>query len=134
LGIVGEKAAIYDPEVFSFVAIKEDSPEAWAELTELVPANVPKFIQYKPPMNNKNWTILHTATGDQMILNKPTTVKENVFETLSVDDIPQMLERAPSRCPSGWGVVSPSCIVCACPWFLPWYRIGSCFCLTINHL
>lgn len=74
LGTVGEKAAIYDPEVFAFVAIKEDSPEAWSELAELVPANVPKFIQYKPPVKNKNWTILHTATGDQMILNKPSNV------------------------------------------------------------
>jgi predicted GNAT family acetyltransferase len=90
LGIIGEKAAIYDPQVFAFAAIKEDSPEAWSELAELIPPNVPKYIQYKPPENNKDWTTLHEATGDQMILEKHAVFQETEFETLTVDDVPQM--------------------------------------------
>ena len=91
LGKIGEKAAIYDPQVFAFAAIKEDTPEAWSELAKLIPPNVPKFIQYKPP-ENKYWTIIHVAKGDQMILEKTASFKEIEFETLTVNDVPQMME------------------------------------------
>ena len=91
LGTIGEKAAIYDPQVFAFAAIKEESPEAWSELAELIPSNVPKLIQYKPP-ENKHWTIIHEAEADQMLLEKPATFKETEFETLTADDVPQMID------------------------------------------
>jgi len=91
LGIIGENAAIYDPEVFAFAAIKEDNPEAWRELAQLVPPNIPKFIQYKPPENNE-WTLIHEAKADQMLVKKPTTFDEKEFEILTVDDVPQMLD------------------------------------------
>ncbi len=92
LGIIGEKAAIYDPQVSLLVGLKENTNEAWSELAELVPPGVPKAIGFKPPKNHQDWTLVREANANQMIIEKPITFKEMQFETLTASDVPQMME------------------------------------------
>lgn len=92
LAIIGEKAAIYNPQVFGFAGLKEDSSEAWSELAELIPLGVSKYIGFKPPENHQDWILVHEAYAHQMIVDTPVTFKEMEFETLTANDVPQMME------------------------------------------
>ncbi len=95
LGIIGEKAAIYDPQVSSFAGLKEESKEAWSELTELAPPGVPLAIGRvlrNPPEKQKGFTIEQRGNAIQMIIEEPIPFKEMEFETLTETDVPQMME------------------------------------------
>jgi hypothetical protein len=92
LAIIGEKAAIYDPQVSILAGLKEESNEAWSELAQLVPHHEPIAIGFKPPENHTDWTLMQEAIADQMIIEKPVTFKEMEFENLTISDVPQMME------------------------------------------
>ena len=90
LAKIGEKAAVYDPQVFNFAAVTEDTNEAWTELAELVTPDTPITIAFKPP--EKQWQILHQLHVNQMMIEKPIPHKAMTFETLTKGDVPQMIE------------------------------------------
>jgi len=95
LGIIGEKAAIYDQQVSTFVGLKDESNEAWSELSELAPPGVPLAIGrllHNPPEKQKDCTLEHRGNCIQMIIEKPITFKEQEFQALILSDVPQMIE------------------------------------------
>jgi predicted GNAT family acetyltransferase len=92
LAITSENAAVYHPQVFNFAGLKENTIEAWAELSELVTPNRIITIAIEPPKNQTHWEILHQLHVNQMMVEKPISHKEIDFETLTIEDVPQMIE------------------------------------------
>ena len=92
LAITSENAVVYHPQVFNFAGLKENTIEAWTELAELVTPQRPITIAFKPPENHSHWEILHQLHVNQMMIEKPIPHNEMNFDTLTTDDIPQMIE------------------------------------------
>jgi predicted GNAT family acetyltransferase len=92
LAKTSENAAVYDPQVFNFAGLKENTNKAWTELAELVAPNRIITIAIEPPESQTHWEILHQLYVNQMIIEKPIPHKEIDFETLTTDDVPQMIE------------------------------------------
>jgi len=92
LSTLGKKAAVYHPQVFNFAGLKEDTKQAWTELGKIVTTNRVITIPFKPPENQKQWQILHQLHVNQMMIEKPIPHKEMDLETLTVSDVPQMID------------------------------------------
>lgn len=95
LGIIGENAAIYDQQVSTFTGLKDESNEAWSELSELAPPGVSLIVARllrNPPEKQKGFTLEPRGNAVQMIIEKPITFKERIFEALTTSDVPQMME------------------------------------------
>ena len=92
LAITSENAAVYHPQVFNFAGLKENTIEAWTELAELVTPNRIITIAFEPPKTETHWEIVHQLHVNQMMIEKPIPHKEMDFDSLTNDDVPQMIE------------------------------------------
>lgn len=92
LGIIGEKAALYNPQISMIATVKEETPEAYTELAQLTPPGVPvALVGYEAP-DHPDWQLIRGAEVRQMVTETPIEYKEIDFVTLTEADVPHMGE------------------------------------------
>ena len=88
----------YPADVSPLAAIREQSPQAYASLGELLgPEDVAVFFLDAPPRVPEKWRILQNLEMHQMICHTPptqTSIPDSVIEPLCDSDIPQMRQLA----------------------------------------
>lgn len=93
LGVIGEKAALYDPRISMIAGISENTEEAYTELAGIAELGKPvAIIGNDPPDDHPDWRIMMKAEGFQMTCDAPIKYEEREFESLTSDDVPQMLK------------------------------------------
>ena len=92
LGIMGEKAALYNPQISMIAAVKEETPEAFTELAKLTPPGVPVALVGYPAPDHPDWTLIRNAEVRQMVTETPIEYKAMDYVTLTEADVPQMGE------------------------------------------
>jgi predicted GNAT family acetyltransferase len=88
----------YPVDVSPLAAVREQSPQAYASLGELLgPEDVAVFFLDAPPRVPEKWRLLQHLEMHQMICHTPptqTSVPDSVIEPLGDSDIPQMRQLA----------------------------------------
>lgn len=88
----------YPVDVSPLAAVREQSPQAYASLGELLgPEDVAVFFLDAPPRVPEGWRLLHNFEMHQMICHTPpthTSLPDSVIEPLRDSDIPQMRQLA----------------------------------------
>ena len=88
----------YPADVSPLAAIREQSPQAYASLAELLgPEDIAVFFLDAPPRVPEKWRILQNLEMHQMICDTPPahpSVPDSVIEPLGDSDIPQMRQLA----------------------------------------
>lgn len=93
LGIIGEKAALYNPQVSMIATVKEETPEAYTELSQLALPGIPvALVGYDAPKNHPDWNVIRNAEVRQMTRTTPIEYTPMDFVNLTEVDVPQMLE------------------------------------------
>ena len=91
----GELARRFDPEIGPLAGIRDQSPEAYQELGELLaPNQVAVLFLDTPPEPPPGWTLKLHLPGDQMICERTIATPSNDFATwqLGDADVVEMLE------------------------------------------
>lgn len=95
LGKIGEKGAVYNPQISVIGAIKENTLEAYAELETLVTPGLPvAIIGFKIPSELTGWMTLQAAETYQMVSTEPIKYEAVEYEVLSKKDVPEMMKLA----------------------------------------
>lgn len=90
-----ELARVYDPDVSQFVAIRQQSAEAWSALAVLVgPAATVIMGRPDPVEPSPGWDRLGGLFGHQMVLDSlgPRPELSATIEALSEEHVPQIIE------------------------------------------
>lgn len=92
LGIIGEKAALYNPQISMIATVKEETHEAYTELAQLTPPGVPvALVGYNAP-DHPDWALIRNAEVQQLVTETPIYFAEIDYVTLTEADVPQMIE------------------------------------------
>ena len=93
LGIIGEKAALYIPEVSMIAGVAENTAEAFAELARMADTGKPvAIIGDEAPVDHPDWAVMQSGEGFQMTCDTPIEYEEREIKALTPDDVPQMME------------------------------------------
>ena len=93
LGVVGEKAAAYHPQISMIAAVAEETTEAYNELATIIQQGDPvALIGNKVPDNIPQWTIMRRAEAYQMTTDKPIDYRQAEVEPLTPVDVPAIME------------------------------------------
>lgn len=92
LGILGEKAALYNPQISMIATVKDETSEAYTELAQITPPGVPvALVGYEAP-DHPDWQLIRGAEVRQMVTETPIKYTEMDFVTLTEADLPQIGE------------------------------------------
>lgn len=93
LGVIGEKAAMYNSHTSMIAAVKEESSEAYSELAGLATPGVPvALVGFTAPKDHPDWMVIRDAEVQQMTCSSPIEYVGMDFVTLTKEDVPQMVE------------------------------------------
>ena len=93
LGKIGEKAAVYNPQISVIGAVKESTLDSYTELGTLTTPGIPVAIIGSPiPSDLKGWMTLQSAETYQMVCNEPTDYTEIDYVELFKKDLPEMMK------------------------------------------
>jgi len=93
LGKIGEKAALYNPQISVIGAVKENSLDAYAELGALTTPGVPvAVIGFQIPSDLNGWKTLQAAETYQMVCNEPIEYTTVDYVELTKKDVPEMMK------------------------------------------
>jgi predicted GNAT family acetyltransferase len=90
----GELARRFQPGIGPLAGLREQSPDAYAELGELLrPGEYGVLFLEDEPCPPKDWRLLMHSSGDQMICRNAVTAPISGLEVelLGTDDVPEML-------------------------------------------
>lgn len=92
LALVHGLAARYANDVSPFAGLKTATPQAFTDLTQLVPigAGVDLFTA-TPPDVPGNWAVTRSGWIDQMVCDQPSPARQTTFLDLQEKDVPDML-------------------------------------------
>jgi len=93
LAVVGEKAALYDPQVSMFAGVAENTEEAYVELAGIAEPGKPIAIKGDKALDNHpDWVVMQSGEVFQMTCGTPIKYKDLEYDRLTSDDLPQMME------------------------------------------
>ncbi len=93
LGVIGEKSALYNPQVSMIAGVAENTEEAFTELARMAEPGKPvAILGDKAPGNHPDWVVMQSGEGYQMTCEIPIKYENREIKILTPDDVPQMME------------------------------------------
>lgn len=101
LGITGEKAALYIPQVSMIAGVAENTAEAFAELARMAEPGKPvAIIGDEAPVDHPDWAVMQSGEGFQMTCGTPIEYEEREIKALTPS--------SPTTTPTGGCIRWPS--------------------------
>jgi predicted GNAT family acetyltransferase len=106
----GDRARRFAADIGPLAGARNDEPESLAELAELVPIDgTLLLLQADPIVLPRSLAAVTTATGVQMVLDRPADVRPDArIVPLTADDAAAMLELATLTKPGPFGPRTPA--------------------------